>query len=422
MVSTNHQNIPCMPRAKKWSIILANLLEHFDSSLYGFLAPIIGATFFPDETPLYQLLMAYSVYAITFVARPLGGIYFSKLTYQYNAFHILMFSLIGVALSTGIMGILPSPHQIGFLAPLLLVMTRFCQSFCAAGESAIAGYYLIETTTKEKQVSWSSYYQSSTVIGILLASTVSTFILNEYKEFWRVAFILGFGLGVWTLVMRYYHGKIEGQQPSFLYAEQKVIPCLKAHRLLILSLVPIYGFSYLVYSFPLVFLNPYLALISPTPLSTLMQQTNSLLWLDALLFPAIAFCIQRVDWMKTMTWSAILFSLSAAILLIFLYRESVFILYGLRLCLVIAGISFAAAVIPWTASLFPPADKYLLHSVCYNLGSELFGRSTPFICFWLYGMTNHPTSPLIYVFSLSIVAVGLISTLQSNKVRAYVRI
>lgn len=407
--------------SQRWSLILANLLEHFDSSLYGFLAPLLGKTFFPEVSPLYQLILTYGVYLITFVGRPLGGLYFSKLTYRYNSFHILIVSLIGVALSTGLMGILPGPSQIGILAPCLLVIVRFIQSFCAAGESAIAGYFLLEKTTQERQISWSSFYQSSTVIGILIASYFSTYILANYPDYWRVAFLLGFFLGIWALGMRLCFGINEPEKLYRPFNDDKILPRLKIYRHLIFALVPIYGFSYLTYSFPLVFLNPYLALISPTPLSTLMEQTNSLLWLDALLFPAVAFCIHRLCWHKVMMWSAILFLLSASVLLIFLYQESVLTLYLLRFFLVAGGVSFAAALIPWTASLFPPHDKYLLHSVSYNLGSELFGRSTPFICFWLYGLTNTPSSPLIYVFGLAILSIHLILGLQMSRTEVYAK-
>ena len=77
----------------RWSLVVGNLLEHFDSSLYGFLAPVLGKVFFPQFSPLYQIILAFSVYLITFVARPFGGIFFSKLTYKYGPLRVLSWSL-----------------------------------------------------------------------------------------------------------------------------------------------------------------------------------------------------------------------------------------------------------------------------------------------------------------------------------------
>ncbi len=403
----------------KWSIILANLLEHYDSALYGFLAPILGKTFFPDTSPLYQMIFVYGVYVITFVGRPLGGILFSKLTYRYDPFYVLLASLMGVAISTGIMGILPGPKHIGVLAPIFLIMVRFVQSFCAAGESAIAGYFLIEQVEQKKQVSWSSFYQSSSVIGILVASSLSTYILNYANELWRIAFIFGFVLGLWAIGMRYYYGVGPTMIRSKTNKNLGVVNRIKKNRTLILSLVPIYGFSYLVYSFPLVLLNPYISLVGPIPLSTLMEQTNILLWLDALIFPLVAIYVHKFDWAKVMLWSASLFALVATLLLTFFYSESITMIFLFRFLLVSAGVSFAATLIPWTNRIFPPEDKYLIHSVSYNLGSELFGRSTPFICFWLYSLMNNPAAPLVYIISLATVASLFIVGLEFKFLRPY---
>lgn len=396
----------------KWSIILANFLEHYDSALYGFLAPLLGKTFFPEASPLYQMILVYGIYVITFAGRPLGGIFFSKLTYKYDPFNVLLASLIGVAIATGMMGILPSSKHIGIFAPLSLVFVRFVQSFCAAGESAIAGYFLIEHVEQKKQISWSSFFQSSSVIGILAASSLSTYVLNSANELWRMAFLLGFVLGIWAIGMRFYFGVGPTISPIKLNKKAKFFPGVKKHGLLIISLVPIYGLSYLVYSFPLVLLNPYISLIGPTPLSTMMEHTNILLWVDALIFPIVAICFQKFDWAKVMVLSAAFFALCAAFLLTFAYKESITMIFICRFLLVSAGVCFAATLIPWTNRLLPQQDKYLVHSISYNLGSELFGRSTPFICFWLYGLMNNPSAPLIYIFSLTFIAVIFVMGLE----------
>jgi len=409
-------------KSYQWSIVIGNLLEHFDSSLYGFLAPLLGKVFFPDFSPLYQLILAYSVYVITFVARPLGGVFFSKLTYRYGPWRTLLASLMGVAMATGLMGLIPEARQIGILAPCLLICIRFGQSFCAAGESAIAGYYLIEKSSKNQQMPWSGIYQSSTVLGILMASSLSTLILTsaENENLWRVAFLLGFVLGIWGLWMRFHHQKEEmAETSSSVRSYERILPRLRTHWKLVLCLIPIYGFSYLVYSVPLVFLNPFLAQTTSIPLSTLMEQTSTLLWLDALLLPGIALLAHRFNWFKTLAGCAIFFTLGATILLVCLLQSSLLMIFIGRLVMVVGGVGFATALIPWTASLYPPRDKYLLHSVSYNMGSELFGRSTPAICLWLYALTNYPSSPLIYIVGLTIIALGLMLWLQFFHVGRY---
>jgi nitrate/nitrite transporter NarK len=412
-------------RIHRWSLVIGNLLEHFDSSLYGFLAPVLGKVFFPSFSPLYQIILAYSVYLITFVARPFGGIYFSKLTYRFGPLKVLSWSLIGVALSTGIMGLLPDAGQIGLAAPLFLIMTRFFQSFCAAGESTIAGYYLIENTDEKKHLSWSGLYQSSTVIGILLASSISGAVLlsEESSQYWRYPFVIGFFLGLWALWLRiHYREGTLSMDSSFSLSYKEIYVKLGRNSKLIGSLIFIYGFSYLTYSVPFVFLNPYLHQTTSIPLDLLIQQITPLFWLDALLLPLIALLLNRLNWTYNLIGSLLLFTLSAIYLFICLPHHSPLMIFVLRLLLVMGGVGFSASLLPWTNRLFPDADKYLFHSISYNLGSELFGRSTPFICFWIYATVETPSSPLIYILGLGAMALGLILRLhnQSHHIRTCV--
>lgn len=397
----------------RWSLVIGNLLEHFDSSLYGFLAPVLGKVFFPQFSPLYQLILAYSVYLVTFVARPLGGFVFSKLTYSRGPLKSLSWSLVGVALATGFMGLLPSAYQIGLFAPCLLVLVRFFQSFCAAGESAIAGYYLIEKEDVAKQISWTGLYQSSTMIGILIASSVSSMILlsPSAQDLWRYPFIGGFVLGAWAVGMRL--SSPEDRPETFLTISYKeTFKRLMTYPHLIAGLIPVYGVSYVMYSIPFVFLNPFLTKTTTLPLSALLQQTIILLWVDGVLILVAVLIIKYFQCVKTLLGSLFLFILGSTFLFTCLPHLSLVGIFFLRFILVVGGVVFCTALIPWTGKLYPVADKYLLYSVSYNFGSEVFGRSTPAICFWLYALTEHSCSPLLYILMISSISFALIFLLE----------
>lgn len=417
MQNTSSQNTYALQKRAKvhrWSLVIGNLLEHFDSSLYGFLAPVIGRVFFPNFSPLYQIILAFSVYLITFVGRPFGGIFFSKLTYQYGPLRVLSWSLLGVAFSTGLMGLLPTPLQIGLLSPLLLITVRFFQSFCAAGESAIAGYYLIENTEERKHLSWSAFYHSSTIVGILFASSISSLVLlsENPQDVWRYPFIAGFFLGLWALWLRFHYREISlPLEISFSESYRQIFLRLKNNSTLLVCLVPIYGFSYITYSIPFIFLNPFLTQTTDVPLSTLLQHTNILFWLDAFLLPCVALLLNRFKWTFGLFVSAILFMIGVTLLLTLSHLNPTE-LFILRLMMVIGGVGFSSALTPWTNKLLPAKDKYLIHSVSYNLGSELFGRSAPFICFWIYACLKDPAGPLLYILGLSVFACGFVHFLK----------
>ena len=54
---------------RDYSILIANMVDHFDTSLYSFLAPVFARLFFPNDDPMISLILAYSVLASTIITR-----------------------------------------------------------------------------------------------------------------------------------------------------------------------------------------------------------------------------------------------------------------------------------------------------------------------------------------------------------------
>ena len=57
---------------KDFTILLGNAVDHFDTSIYVFIAPTIAPIFFPNDNPIIELILAYSILATSIVTRPLG--------------------------------------------------------------------------------------------------------------------------------------------------------------------------------------------------------------------------------------------------------------------------------------------------------------------------------------------------------------
>lgn len=96
------------------SILIGNLLDHFDAGLYGFLAPVLAPLFFPNHDYVVQLILAYSVLATSLVTRPIGSIIFSILARRSGPVYSLSYSLLGAAISTAFMGLIPIYDSIGW--------------------------------------------------------------------------------------------------------------------------------------------------------------------------------------------------------------------------------------------------------------------------------------------------------------------
>ena len=98
------------------SILIGNMLDHFDAGLYGFLAPILAPLFFPDHDYVVQLILAYSILATTLITRPIGAIVFSIIARRQGPLSALSLSLMGAAISTALMGGIPTYETIGWTA------------------------------------------------------------------------------------------------------------------------------------------------------------------------------------------------------------------------------------------------------------------------------------------------------------------
>src|SRR4029077_17815996 len=92
---------------KDISIFVGNALDRFDTSLYGFLAPIMGPIFFPHHDPVVQLMVIYATSATSLFSRPIGTMLFGMLARRKGPIFALSYSLIGVAFFTVCIGCIP---------------------------------------------------------------------------------------------------------------------------------------------------------------------------------------------------------------------------------------------------------------------------------------------------------------------------
>lgn len=181
------------------SASFGNILEFYDFATYGFLIPIMAPLFFPAENPITSLLMASGAFAISFLARPIGGILFGYIGDFYGRKVAFSLSLIVMAMATTLIGILPTYEKIGLLSPFLLIFCRLVQGLCLGGE--FSGSLIFATEHLSQQRHGSAFVTgtitSAGVGGWFLSSIVCTVTSNLSQPYsWRIPFLLGAVVGV----------------------------------------------------------------------------------------------------------------------------------------------------------------------------------------------------------------------------------
>src|SRR5512137_2253932 len=98
--------------------LIGNVLEWFDFAVYGYFAGDIGKQFFPQWDHVAQQLLAFAVFGLGFLARPVGAIVLGMVGDRIGRRALLTLSIALMGGATLILGLLPTYNQIGVAAPL----------------------------------------------------------------------------------------------------------------------------------------------------------------------------------------------------------------------------------------------------------------------------------------------------------------
>ena len=201
------------PTKKEMRLVIAassagTVFEWYDFFVYGTLAPMIAAAFFPSGNPTLSLLLTWAGFAIGFGFRPLGAILFGfigdKLGRKYT--FLITVTLMGAA--TAAVGLVPKEASIGIAAPLIVIFLRILQGLALGGEYGGAAIYVSEHSPPGRRGYFTGYIQASVIGGFVLSLAVvlATRLLIPAETFadwgWRLPFLLSILLLAISLWMR----------------------------------------------------------------------------------------------------------------------------------------------------------------------------------------------------------------------------
>jgi MFS family permease len=173
-------------------------LDLFDLFILLYVAPVIGAAFFPSSQPTLSLAAVYGSFAVTLLMRPVGSAIFGHYADTHGRKGAMTFAVIGVGLSTAAFGVLPTIQQAGYIAPVLFLILRLVQGVFVGG--VVASTHTIGTESVPAR--WRGLMSGligggGAGIGALLASlaffiTSSIFPGPEFAVWgWRCMFFSG---------------------------------------------------------------------------------------------------------------------------------------------------------------------------------------------------------------------------------------
>ncbi|WP_300922888.1 MFS transporter [uncultured Desulfovibrio sp.] len=221
-------------------VVLASLLgatiEWYDFFLYGVVAGIVfNKLYFPTEDPFMGTLLAYSTFAIGYLARPFGGFIFGHFGDRVGRKSMLILTMLIMGLATIGIGLVPTYAQIGIAAPIILQTMRLCQGLGLGGEWGGAVLMTYEYASKRERAFYASIPQMGLATGLCLSSGVVALLSwgLDNEQFmswgWRLAFLISVVLVAVALYVRMHIL----ETPDFQKAresgktERKVLPIVR---------------------------------------------------------------------------------------------------------------------------------------------------------------------------------------------------
>jgi MHS family proline/betaine transporter-like MFS transporter len=414
--------------------VVGNLMEWYDVGIYGYLAVTIGQAFLSDAPGTVQRLFSLGVFAVTFIARPLGGIILGQLGDRLGRQKILAFTLLAMATATLLIGVLPDFSSAGAWAPIALIVLKLVQGFSTGGEYAGASTLITEYAPDKHRGLYASLLDVGSYLGFasgaalvsLLQLTIASDAMLSWG--WRIPFILALPL---ALIALYFRTQVE-DTPVFRQAQEAAEKAdtsasgdSQSSEHGVMNMVRSYWRELLI-SFTLVTaantLGYTLTTYMPTYLTTTLHHDaahGTLLTIPVLL--VLAACIPLTGALSDAIGrkKVLLIGAGSGVVLVvpaFLLMEmgtTASTLGGLFVLAIPVAFMVAnlASSLP---AMFPTSSRYGGMGFSYNLAVAIFGGTAPLIMEALVSATGNPLAPALWIVATSLCGIVAVAFLKES--------
>lgn len=417
---------PAVLRRAIGASAIGNAVEWFDYGIYAYGTTYIAHALFPENST-NAVLFTLVGFALSFLIRPLGGIFWGPLGDKIGRKRVLAMTIILMAASTFCVGLLPSYASIGIAAPILLYLLRIIQGFSTGGEYGGAATFMAEYAPDRRRGFYGSFLEFGTLAGFnggaLLMLGLITFLGTDSMNSWgwRIPFLIAGPLG---LIGMYLRSRME-DTPVFRELEEKTEAAEESAGTKLKEVMTDY-FPQVLKLFGLVIA---LNVVNYTLLSympTYLQNTIDLDEQGALIVPIIGQLLMMVvlpfvgalsDRVgRKPVWLVSLVGLT--VLAIPLYKLMGTGLGGAIIAFAILGLLYTPQLATISATfpaMFPTHVRFAALALSYNVATSVFGGTAPLVNEGLIESTGDQLWPAYYMMGACVVGLAALFTMVETK-------
>jgi MHS family proline/betaine transporter-like MFS transporter len=395
---------------------LGNALEFYEILVYGYFAVVISKVFFPIGNETVSLLVTYGTFGISFLARPVGAIFFGHYGDRQGRKNALTLSIVLMTIGTALMTVMPSYDAFGLAAPVLVVIARLVQGFSVGGEFASSTAFLVEHRPDRAGffASWQWSSQglaalAATGLGVLLTTNMSAADLQAWG--WRIPFGLGLLLGP---IGYYIRNNLE-ETPAFVESGAARAPLRELfvdqwdRLLLTVGVVAASTSSQYI----LVYMPTYAIRELHLPSSLGFTAAVIAAALQAVVVPFVGMFVDRVGQTRVMMASAALFVLTAYPAFWLVAGDRTLPVLIAMVCWISLLKSFFSGALPsLMGKVFPVHTRVSGMALSYNISVPIFGGFAPLAAQSLIELTGSKLAPSYYLMATALLSLAALVVLR----------
>ena len=417
--STAHRGVS---RASTVIAALSTIVEWYDFTLYLYFATVLSRVFFGGGEA--SLLTTLGGFAVAYLMRPLGAIFFGHIGDRYGRRTTLLLSVALMSAAMLAIGLLPTRAQIGPVAGLLLLLLRCVMGFAVGGEYTGVVAYLLEGSRPERRGLVTSLAAAASEVGALLAVGISAITVSAVTSTdldrwgWRIPFLVGAGIATSVWIARswmhespdFHRQRAEGTVPR-----NPLKHSVTQHRAGIARSFAISALGSITYYVGITYVPAFLTTAGKLGEADSLWLSTAAAVLVILVTPLVGALSDRFGRKPALIALCGLSAILPITMFSLMARGShpEALAGAAILAMVAGGVSAVGAVA--TAEQFPGEGRLSGLALGATVATAIFGGLTPFVAQLLVERTGWATSPGIMIAVVALAVLPVLLTMRETR-------